>query len=88
MAAEQTGLDPELGETSPATDVHGIGCLLFAMLTGQAPYKAASVMASLQRAVRGEVAGWEQLDDAPAALRWIGQRCLRARPAQRYGCGR
>ena len=55
MAAEQTGLDPDLGETNPATDVHGIGCLLFAMLTGQAPYKAASVMASLQRAVRGEV---------------------------------
>lgn len=84
MAAEQTGLDPDLGETSPATDLHGIGCLLFAMLTGQAPYKAASVMASLQRAVRGEVAGWEQLDDVPAALRSIVQRCLRPNPAERY----
>jgi serine/threonine protein kinase len=84
MAAEQTGLDPDLGETSAATDLHGIGCLLFAMLTGQAPYKAASVMASLQRAVRGEVAGWEQLDDVPAALRTIVRRCLRPNPAERY----
>ena len=84
MAAEQTGLDPDLGETSEATDLHGIGCLLFAMLTGQAPYKAASVMASLQRAVRGEVAGWEQLDDVPAALRTIVRRCLRPNPAERH----
>lgn len=84
MAAEQTGLDPDLGETSAATDLHGIGCLLFAMLTGQAPYKAASVMASLQRAVRGEVAGWEQLDPVPAALQAIVRRCLRPKPAERY----
>ena len=57
MAAEQTGLDPSLGQTGPATDLHGIGSLLFAMLTGHAPYEAASVMASRQRAVRGKARG-------------------------------
>lgn len=84
MAAEQTGLDPSLGETGPATDLHGIGSLLFAMLTGHAPYEAASVMASLQRAVRGGVAGWERLDGVPGELRAIVKRCLRADPRQRY----
>ncbi len=84
MAAEQTGLDPSLGETSHATDLHGVGCLLFAMLTGHAPYKATSVMGSLQRAVRGSVAGWEQLDGVPDELRAIVRKCLQADPSQRY----
>lgn len=84
MAAEQTCLDPSLGEVSPATDLHGVGGLLFAMLTGHAPYKATSAMASLQRAVRANVAGWERLDGVPDDLRAIVRKCLRADPSRRY----
>ncbi len=84
MAAEQTGLDESLGPVTPATDIHGLGGLLFAMLTGHAPYQASSLMASMQRALRGDLAGREQLAEVPDELRRIVLRCLQPQPAKRY----
>jgi serine/threonine protein kinase len=84
MAAEQTGLDESLGPVTPATDIHGLGGLLFAMLTGHAPYQASTLMASLQRALRGDLAGRARLAEVPDELRRIVLRCLQPQPAKRY----
>ena len=35
MAPEQTGLEPALGAVGPATDIHGLGGLVYAMLAGR-----------------------------------------------------
>lgn len=84
MAAEQTGLDESLGPVTPATDIHGLGGLLFAMLTGHAPYQASTLMASMQRALRGDLAGRERLAAVPDELRRIVFTCLQPQPAKRY----
>lgn len=85
MAPEQTGLDPARGEVGPASDIHGLGGTLFAMLTGRAPYEAATPLASMQRAVLGELAGVDRLVAvAPADLRTIVEKCLHPVPARRY----
>lgn len=85
MAPEQTGLDPALGEVGPASDIHGLGGTLFAMLTGRAPFEAAAPLESMQRAVRGEPAGADRLAAAaPADLRTIVEKCLHPVPARRY----
>ena len=83
MAPEQTGFDPDLGEVGPATDVHGLGAVLFAMLTGKPPYAAAT--ATMQLASRGELSEPASLDrSAPADLKTIVMKCLQTSPARRY----
>jgi hypothetical protein len=85
MAPEQTGLAPAFGAVGTAADIHGLGGTLFAMLTGHAPYEAATPLESMQRSVRGELAGAERLAAAaPADLRTIVEKCLHPTPSRRY----
>jgi hypothetical protein len=84
MAAEQTGLDPAAGVIGPATDIHGVGGVVFAMLTGHAPYEAATPLASMQRAARGDLAHRDQLSTVPLDLKTIVEKCLEPVAARRY----
>ncbi|MFM7250683.1 MAG: protein kinase domain-containing protein [Planctomycetaceae bacterium] len=51
MAPEQTGLDAALGAIGPATDIHGLGALLYWLLSGHAPHEAATEAAALAASV-------------------------------------
>jgi len=85
MAPEQTGLDPSLGEVSAATDVHGLGAMLYAMLTGKPPYAASTTTATMQMAIRGELSDPSVLDrEVPVDLQTIVLKCLQPSPARRY----
>jgi len=84
MAPEQTGLDPALGTVGPPADIHALGGVLFAMLTGHAPYEAPTALASMQRALKGEVTAAESAVHAPADLRTIMGKCLEPVPGRRY----
>ena len=85
IAPEQTGLDPALGKVSQATDIHGLGAILYAMLSGQAPYEAKSSRESLQRASQGSMPSLRVLcPKVPADLRTIVEKCLELIPARRY----
>ncbi len=85
MAAEQTGLDTTLGGVGPATDVHGLGAILYAMLTGQAPYEGKTSLESLQRSAQGLAPSLSLCCPRLSPdLRTIVEKCLRPVPAQRY----
>lgn len=84
MAAEQTGLDKSLGSITAATDIHGLGGLLYAMLAGHAPYKADTPMNSMQKAVNGEIVGLERIASVSNELKSILLKCLQPRPDMRF----
>ena len=85
MAPEQTGLEPTLGAVGPATDIHGLGGLLYCMLSGRPPYDAPTPGESLRRAARADAPALATLaPGVPADLRTIVENCLRYEPHQRY----
>jgi serine/threonine protein kinase len=84
MAPEQTGLAENLGAVGPGVDIHGLGGLAFALLTGTPPYAASNAMASLQRAADGDVAIPAVFRESPRDLQAIIEKCLEQQPQRRY----
>jgi tetratricopeptide (TPR) repeat protein len=85
MAPEQTGLEPSLNGASTATDIHGLGAVLYCMLTGKPPYEAATAGESLRRAARAEAVPLATAAPrVPLDLRTIVETCLRFEPGRRY----
>ncbi len=85
MAPEQAGVNDPLVMVSPATDIHGLGGILFFLLFGRAPYDAKTVPEAFARVVAGNVdwpTGWTQ--QLSADLRTILETCLERLPARRY----
>jgi len=78
MAPEQAEGRSELG---PPVDVHGLGAILYALLSGVAPYEGSSVFEGLQK-VLNETVEWSP--DLPPDLARVGAKALAKDPAQRY----
>jgi serine/threonine-protein kinase len=83
MAPEQA--EGRLDELSPATDVHGLGAILYEVLTGRAPFSGADTTAILRQVVH-ESPDPPQLVVAgtPAALAAVCLKALAKKPAERY----
>ncbi|HSD15902.1 MAG TPA: serine/threonine-protein kinase [Thermomonas sp.] len=82
MAPEQAQLHgPPL---SPATDVWGLGAILYELLTGTPPHEAGDPEATLLQLTEGEVRKPSQLKPVPADLEAICLKCLARHPQQRY----
>ena len=85
MAPEQTGYHPGLGAVSPLTDIHGMGALLYAMLTGRALYEAKSSREALTLAAQSEMVSLSTLcPRAPVDLITMIHKCLEHDPQRRY----
>jgi serine/threonine protein kinase len=83
MAPEQASGQGK--HTGPGTDVYGLGAILFAALTGRAPFQADSRVATLLQVVTQEPEPPSRLRaDVPAALETICLKCLAKRPEDRY----
>jgi tetratricopeptide (TPR) repeat protein len=83
MAPEQADADgPAIG---PATDVYALGAILYELLTGRPPFRAPTVMATLEQ-VRSEdpVPPRKLQSTCPRALETVCLHCLRKDPAKRY----
>jgi len=85
MAPEQLGARREA--QGPATDVWGLGALLYEALTGAAPFAAANLPELVSRVERGPPRPSARAADVPQAVEEVCLRALRSRPADRYPDG-
>ena len=70
---------------SAATDVYGLGALLYATLTGRAPFEGASMIELLAAVLRRAPAAPSQLRaEVPSALDALCLRALAKDPSERY----
>ncbi len=69
----------------PASDVYGLGGILYEVLTGRQPVAGERVEEVLDRVRRGEITPPRRLNpDVPAALEAVCLRALATRPEDRY----
>jgi eukaryotic-like serine/threonine-protein kinase len=71
------------GRISPATDIHGLGAILYASLTGRAPY-ANRIMGMIEPGQSTTAIDYRLLEAQPTALVTICRRCLEIRPSDRF----
>ena len=85
MSPEQTGLRPELGPPGQASDIHGVGAVLFAALAGQPPHTGDTPLATMMH-VAWEDAPWLPglRPEVPLDLALIVSKCLCTHPDERY----
>jgi WD40 repeat protein/tRNA A-37 threonylcarbamoyl transferase component Bud32 len=83
MAPEQTG--GRTREVGPAADVYALGVILYELLTGRTPFRAATVFDTLQLVNTAEpVPPSRLIPRLPRDVETIALKCLNKDPARRY----
>jgi serine/threonine-protein kinase len=84
MAPEQAG--GKTRELGPACDVYALGAILYEVLTGRPPFRAATPLETVLQVVTDEPVPPSQLQSkTPRDLETICLKCLHKEPARRYG---
>ncbi len=87
MAPEQAAGRSD--QQSAATDVWGLGAVLYRALVGRPPFKAATALQTIQDVLGSDPVAPRQLEsNVNVDLETITMRCLEKDPARRYGTAR
>ena len=82
MSPEQSMADPSLDGRS---DLYGLGCVLYEMLTGETPHPGRSAQAIITKRLVDPVPSARRLrETVPAAIDQVLQRVLAKAPADRF----
>ena len=72
-------------EVGPAADIYGLGAILYAMLTGEAPFHSDNPLEVILQVIEREPPLPSSLrPGVPRELEWICLKCLEKKPADRY----
>jgi len=83
MAPEQ--ITQPRNAMSPAADIHGLGGILYHLLTGRPPYQGATVLETIDLVQRQEAVPPRRLNPRiPRDLETICLKCLEKEPGRRY----
>jgi hypothetical protein len=81
VAPEQASGD----QVGPAADLYGLGCVLFEMVTGRAPYRGDSAVALATQHIRGPVPNPRAVrPDVPGTVAAIVLKAMQKEPGQRF----